>query len=474
MLLIQRDGGIVFRRRVGRCNARNGMKTIFTSILAGALWGACAGSAWGQATAVHITGTVTDSSGTTPIASATVKLATLGVAATTDASGAFFLGGGTGIIPAETAPGFRLDLEHGRLRLELPAAGARVSVQAFGLRGRLYGISSFDAGAGSHSLALPRVPSGLCFFKVKAGNRTAVVRAMSVDGGLRPIVLADADGGEAAATLPLRKPAATAIYDVLTVEKAGYQKAYVTMTNSDSSGVKIKMLTEGAAKFSFFLTSQKVLEELSKSDKGFGGNLSFGETGPGAGLRGADKLCATIAERSMPGSSVKGWRALLSVTADAKGNKVDAITRIGEGPWYDRIGRVLVPKKADMLNPRPMNGDATIQNDLPNEYGIPNHDPGTGIIDNHNILTGSTTTGTMDSQGLTATCQDWTSAVSSGGRPRCGVSWPRGTSIVHWISTLNEGGCAPGATPIGAQSGPSGTVGNLGGYGGFYCFALNP
>jgi hypothetical protein len=449
-----------------------------TSLLTGAILGACAVSAWGQATVVHITGTVTDSAGTTPIASATVKLETLGATATTDASGAFTLNTGTGILPGETAPGFRLDLEHGRLHLELPS-GARVSVQAFGLGGRHYGTSGFDAGAGSHSLALPPVPPGLCFFRVKAGNRTAVFRALSVDGGLHPIVLAGAAGGDASA-LTLGKStasaatAATAIYDVLIVEKAGYQKAYVTMTNSDSSGVKIKLLKEGAAKFSFFLTSQAVLEELSKSDKGFGGNLSFGESGPGAGLRGADKLCAVIAERSMPGSSVKGWRAFLSVTADAKGKKVDAITRIGEGPWYDRVGRVFAPKKADLLNPRPMNGDAAIQNDFPNEFGIPNHDPGTGIIDNHNILTGSTATGTADAQGLTATCQDWTSAVSSGGRPRCGVSWPRGSSIVHWISVLNEGGCAPGATPVGAQSGPSGTVGNLGGYGGFYCFALNP
>jgi hypothetical protein len=450
------------------------MKTILTPILAGALWGICNVSAWGQATAVDITGTVTDSSGTTPIASATVKLVGLGLTATTDASGTFTLGKGTGITPAETASGFRLDLEHGRLRLELPAAGARVSVQAFGLRGRLYGTSNFDAGAGSHSLALPQVPAGLGFFKVKVGNRTTIVRAMSVDGGLRPIVLAEAPGGKAASVLPLGKAAATAIYDVIVVEKSGYQKAYVNMTNSDSSGMKIKMLKEGSTKFSFFLTSQKVLEELSKSDKGFGGNLSFGETGPGAGLRGADKLCAVIAERSLPGSSVKGWRAFLSVTADAKGQKVDAITRIGDGPWYDRVGRVFAPKKADLLSSRPQNGDAAIQNDFPNEFGIPNHDPGTGEIDNHNILTGSTTTGTVDSQGLTATCQDWTSAVSSGGRPRCGVSWPRGSSIVHWISVLNEGGCAPGATPIGAQSGPNGTVGNLGGYGGFYCFALNP
>ncbi len=444
------------------------------TILAGALLGLASGSAWGQSAAVRISGTVTDSAGKIPIDGATVKLETLGASTTTDATGAFSLGGTIGIAPAGTAPGIRLDLAHGRIHLESPGAGTPISVQAFGLQGRHYGTTSLVAGPGSHSVALPEVPPGICLFKVKAGSRTAVFHAMAVGKGLHPVTRTFAAKGEAGSPLGLGKSAATALYDVLVVEKSGYQKAYVAMANAESSGVAIRMLDEGSAKFSFFMTSQKGLEELSKNEKGFGGNFTFGETGPGAGLRGADKICAAIAERSMPGTSVKGWRAFLSATADAKGQRVDAISRIGAGPWYDRIGRLLAPDKAGILNTRPMNGDAVIQNDLPNEYGIPNHDPGTGVIDNHNTLTGSAKDGTLDAQGLTATCQDWTSSVASGGRPRCGVSWPRGSTITHWISQLNEGGCAPGSTPLGAQSGPSGTVGALGGYGGFYCFALNP
>ena len=95
--------------------------------------------------------------------------------------------------------------------------------------------------------------------------------------------------------------------------------------------------------FSFFVTSLESMRELSGSQDGFGGDLRFGETGPGAGLRGADKLCATIADKSMPGSSAKGWRAFLSATADEHGVQVDAIDRIGEGPWYDRVGRLWRP-----------------------------------------------------------------------------------------------------------------------------------
>jgi hypothetical protein len=227
--------------------------------------------------------------------------------------------------------------------------------------------------------------------------------------------------------------------------------------------------SSGGAHFSFFMTSQAGLQRLSNNSKGFGGDLRFTKAD---GLQGADEICKQLAEASMPGNN-KTWRAFLSVTKGPDGNPVNAIDRIGEGPWYDRKGRILAANRAALLNERPQGADALIANDLPNEDGIPNHDPGAGIIDNHNTLTGSDMMGALDSKGLTATCQDWTSSAADGGRPRCGVSWPR-ASLKHWISTLNEGGCVPGSTPVGADSGPSGTVGALGGYGGFYCFALTP
>jgi hypothetical protein len=224
-----------------------------------------------------------------------------------------------------------------------------------------------------------------------------------------------------------------------------------------------------STKFSFFVTSQAGLQRLSNNEKGFGGDLKFGKAD---GLSGADEICRQLAETSMPGNG-KTWRAFLSATKGPDGKAVNAVDRVGEGPWYDRRGRLVAMSKAAFLQQRPEEADPAIKDDLPNEDGVPNHNPGTGIIDNHNVLTGSTVMGTLDNNGLMATCQDWTSSASSGGRPRCGVTWPRG-GIAHWISVLNESGCAPGATPPGAESGPQGTVGGLGGYGGFYCFALSP
>jgi hypothetical protein len=241
--------------------------------------------------------------------------------------------------------------------------------------------------------------------------------------------------------------------------------------------------------FSFFVTSYKALRELSGSAAGFGGDLRYGETGPGAGLRGADKLCTTIAERSMPGSGAKQWRAFLSATADDNGAVVNAIDRIGNGPWFDRIGRTLALTKTGLANTRPVGGDVVIADDFPNEDGVPNHDPdGTGDVDNHDMLTGSTTDGMLEDAG--STCLDWTAAAGNKlteGQPRVGHSWPRiapdlatraglRQDINSWMSSLIESGCAPGVNLIetGPPSPDGNTVGDGGGYGGFYCFALEP
>src|SRR5207342_2653582 len=97
---------------------------------------------------------------------------------------------------------------------------------------------------------------------------------------------------------------------------------------------------------------------------------------------------------------------------------VNAIDRVGNGPWYDRLGRVVAMTKSDLAMTRPGNADAAIMNDLPNEDGVPNHapDPGAGQIDNHDILTGSTATGLYYGS-TSSTCKDWTSKVGSDGKP---------------------------------------------------------
>ena len=224
-------------------------------------------------------------------------------------------------------------------------------------------------------------------------------------------------------------------------------------------------------KFSFFVTSVRAMKRLSNNPMGFGGDLRYGMP---TGLEGADKICTEIAEFVMPGAGAKGWHAFLSVSKGPAGTPVNAIDRIGEGPWYDFKGRIVAMNKAALLYPRPMGADAAIVNDLPNEFGIPNQRPDLSMpaVDNHHFLTGSTTMGKL--YGATSTCNDWT-ALTGAGRPRIGFSFPEG-GRVNWISGQDEGGCGAGVnTEQTGGSDPSNPiVGSGGGYGGIYCFAMIP
>jgi len=223
----------------------------------------------------------------------------------------------------------------------------------------------------------------------------------------------------------------------------------------------------GLAKFSFFVTSIEAMRKLSGNQNGFGGDLRYGQAD---GLAGADKICTEIAESSMAGSSAKVWRAFLSTTTG-----VNAADRVGNGPWYDRIGRLVADSKANLIQTRPK-ADAAIANDLPNENGTPNHQN----VDNHDVLTGSTTAGQIGSATQASTCNDWTSTSSSGFKPIIGHSWPRsggggGTdSASNWINAHTAAGCAPSVNLSTSMGVGTGGVGDGGGYGAIYCFALSP
>jgi hypothetical protein len=223
------------------------------------------------------------------------------------------------------------------------------------------------------------------------------------------------------------------------------------------------------------------MQRLSKTPEGFGGDLRYGEA---TGLAGADKICSEIAESSMPGASAKVWRAFLSAKAAGPGGSVvHAKDRIGEGPWYDRTGRLVAMDLSSLLQTRPSGADPTIADNLPNELGEPNRpDPD---VDNHDTVTGSNEVGEYSGG---ATCEDWTTtttpaaaAGSSGGGmrggssrgPMCGHSWPA-QSGQSWIRAHNAPGCAPSVSLVQMGGGSGDGIGNGGGYGGIYCFALSP
>ncbi len=248
-------------------------------------------------------------------------------------------------------------------------------------------------------------------------------------------------------------------------------------------------------RFSFFVTSLEIMRELSGSQDGFGGDLG--------GLAGADDICREAADRV--GFGAKTWRAFLSVTDGGDGNPVHAIDRIGEGPWYDRNGRLIAQDLAGLLQDRPA-GEAAAVNDLPNEFGEGLQQMG----DTHDILTGSNAMGMLDSPEPENTCLDWTSTTAvpigggfgfpggsgafgmpgggdgdgdsgpggfmPGGAPgglRVGHSWPA-FSGMNWIAAHSETSCAAGVNLVQNGPGDGSSVGAGGGWGAIYCFALQP
>jgi hypothetical protein len=424
---------------------------------------------------VNLSGTISNQKGS-PIAKAIVNLASQKLADTTDSKGAYSLMS-TEVTIAPTpllASADRISLNQGIIRLNLTKP-APVRIDLYDMRGALL-ERAFDreASAGEYQFNLMANPfaGAMMVIRVSIAAYTSTFRYLPLTRNLHA-----ASSGAASFSIERGLAKVQSGVDSLIVSAAGFITKTVIITSYETTqNITLDSNTSSLAKFSFFITSLKALQKLSNNSKGFGGNFSFGKTGQGAGLSGADSICQCIAETSMPGSKVKQWRAFLSVTKDASGSKVNAIDRIGNGPWYDRLGRVVSPDKAGLLATRP-NADAAIKNDLPNEDGIPNHrpDPNAAAVDNHHMVTGSNTSGQLNSTTSASTCEDWTSTTSSG-KPRCGFSWPRSMAKTtgsggasHWISGFDASGCAPSVESTSMTG-----IGGGGGYGGFYCFALQP
>jgi hypothetical protein len=240
-----------------------------------------------------------------------------------------------------------------------------------------------------------------------------------------------------------------------------------------------------SGKFSFFVTSLEAIKRLSGSEDGFGGDLG--------GLEGADEICQTIATEV--GAADKTWRAFLSVVRGPNGQPVNAIDRIGEGPWYDRNDRLVAMDKAGLLAGDRPAGDPLSVDDLPDEHGVGI----TAVGDAHDTLTGSDKMGRVSSTDPLDTCMDWTSAdgpSTKGRQIMIGHSFPRGAGSfpggppggqpfpgfggsfggfggAHWISDHATAGCAPGINTSTMMDFNSDCIGCLGGFGGLYCFATS-
>ncbi len=462
------------------------------------------------AQSIALTGKVSNQKGNA-ISGAVVILPGRSAADTTDASGSYSI---NLTIPVKNVPSLpnteRISLDNGIVCIGLTKPSP-VAIELYDMKGNLLEKALDNPlSAGNYRFDIMNRPlaANMMIIRVSIGKNASTFRYLPLKNGGQPVTSglamprADAGLGKIQVTLDSLKASAPG-YKPKVVAISSYQGTYnITLDSSTLSN------------FSFFVTSLKGLQGLSKSTNGFGGDLRMGRTGQGAGLLGADSICQCLAENSMPGSKAKIWRAFLSVSKDAGGKQVNAIDRIGQGPWYDRLGRLIAKTRNDLLRNRPIGIDTVIKNDLPNEFGVANHqpDPGKPQVDNHLTVTGSDSTGKLFSDN--ATCEDWTSATSTTSKPRCGLSWTRiggfwggggfgggigkktaggsggffppfdtsggmqmMTNMENWISVWNLPGCVAGIDlEESTMAGVPGAViiGSGGGYGGFYCFALNP
>ena len=191
------------------------------------------------------------------------------------------------------------------------------------------------------------------------------------------------------------------------------------------------------------------------STLGFFVSSTTSVTGNLGGLRGADATCQNLA--AAVGFGGKTWRAYLSVERDPdNGNRpTDARSRIGNGPWVNANG-VTIARDLTELHAR--RGDAALFIDERGQR-INGQWPGSPSPVQHDILTGSTSNGTLLA-GLT--CNDWTSdsttvAAQVGHSDGLGPNGDTSGTLSSWNSAHANQSCA--------NTAPRGGAGRI------YCFA---
>ena len=178
-------------------------------------------------------------------------------------------------------------------------------------------------------------------------------------------------------------------------------------------------------------------------------------TGNLGGLAGADARCQSLA--SAVGLGTRTWRAYLSVERDANGNRVDARSRIGQGPWANVKGGIVANSLAELHSRR---GDFQVFVDERGQ-SINGQWPGSPSPVQHDILTGSNADGTL-MPGFT--CADWTSDSASavaqvGHSDGLGPGGDTSGALSSWNSSHANQNCS--------NTAPRGGAGRI------YCFASN-
>jgi hypothetical protein len=174
------------------------------------------------------------------------------------------------------------------------------------------------------------------------------------------------------------------------------------------------------------------------------------------GIEGADRHCQTLAAKA--GAGDKTWRAYLSTQAEGGKPAVNARDRVGKGPWVNAIG-VRISASVDDLH--------SVNNKIDNETGLTETGrriPGVGfVVNQHDVLTGSTADGNAPPPGKDLTCGNWTKSGEGsamvGHADRKGLRYD--VNSISWNAAHPSRGCSAAALK------------SSGGAGLLYCFAAN-
>jgi uncharacterized protein (TIGR02145 family) len=189
-----------------------------------------------------IGGIVTDTSGTTPIAGAIVKLEQGGLTDTTDSTGSFILtSSATGINSHfKTKPGnLFATMKNGLLYVNV-AEKVALQITTFDLTGKVLSTVRKAMDAGNNSIRQPYRGSGIYLYKVKAGNSETVLKGNSVIG-VSTVSAESSQGSSSNNPLAKQATATAATDDVISVTKDGYLN-YREVANPKTSEIVIKMI----------------------------------------------------------------------------------------------------------------------------------------------------------------------------------------------------------------------------------------
>lgn len=174
------------------------------------------------------------------------------------------------------------------------------------------------------------------------------------------------------------------------------------------------------------------------------------------GIEGADRHCQALATKA--GAGDKTWRAYLSTQAEGDKPAINARDRIGKGPWINVQDQQIAANVADLHSDNNkidrLTGLSERGRRIPSRLYV---------VNQHDILTGSTPDGEAFPPGEDRTCGNWTK--NGEGRAQIGhfdrMSGRTGPLAKSWNSAHGTRGCSLAKLE---SSGGAGLI---------YCFAAN-